>query len=270
MPEPTPSVAPVPGSRAGSDDTDAPLRTPPSWGKLVLVILTSLLLIPLGIGTGRKMMGGCDGARSATAVAWGEELDAPLLRYQLLRERGPQGARRLSDEEHAAGLRRALERSLAVYALAEHGASQGLEVDDRELGAYLTDERRNADLPMLRGPNGRFELKHYARALRIRFQLGTVRYEDYKRRELLARKALATLPAEALGAVVAPRLHATEAWLFHPALAAQLGGQVSGPGPAVQALVEAGTKSGEVVLPRPPPSPAAGQVPGPPARPERR
>ena len=227
------------------DEGDKPLRQPPSYGKLVLVILSCLLMIPLGIGTA-TVFPDCDGFGDAFAVVHGEDVDRSLLVYQLVREEGFDAGRNAAKGELEARFARALDRVVAVGVLAHRAAKQGIKVSDQELAAFLKDPVRNGDFPFFATEEGAFDAKRYQQVVGYGFRLGTKRYEDYKRQEILAARALAQLGPAARGEEVRPGLGATEAWLFHPFLARRLGARAPMAGPQVWALVDEARQAGQV------------------------
>lgn len=241
-----PQEPPPPGSRLALGKEDELRKGPPSYTKLLLIVLSCLLLVPLGIGTGTLFDTCSSSGAKGFAKVHGTEVDQGLLVYQLVREQGFDAGRH--DEDQGANLRRLLDRTVAVLVLAHHAEGQGLEASSAELAAYLKDPRKNGDFRLLAGEDGRFDAKRYPQAVQYGFRLSVRRYEQYKKAELLAMKALERLGPEAKGPEVAPGLGATEAWLFHPMLAAHLGAEAPGPGPQVWALVEQAKKAGQVEI----------------------
>ncbi|MBM4320008.1 MAG: hypothetical protein FJ125_08595 [Deltaproteobacteria bacterium] len=231
--------------KEGKDGSELP-KGPPSYGKLLLILLSCLLLIPLGVGSG-SMFGSCDEETSSSfAVVHGTQIDQQQLLFQLVREQGFAAGSPQDDE--ASDLRRLLERAVAVHVLAHRAEEEGLEVGEAELAAYLKDAGRNGDFPLLAGEDGRLDGQRYTQVVQYGFRLSVRRYEQYKRAELLARKALERLGPEARGPEVVPGIGAAEAWLFHPLLAARLGAQAPGPGPRVWELVEQDRATGKVKI----------------------
>ncbi len=239
--EPTPGE----GHHADGHESELPRRKGASIGKWLMILMSSMLLIPLGTSV-RHMFAGCDSMQDRFAEAYGDEIEPRMLRYQLVREQGFGGKATRPGESKSAAMRRVLDRVLTVYVLAHRAEEQGVDPTDAEVAAFIKDPARNGDLPLYSTPDGRLDPKLYKKVLQYGFHLGTTSYERYKRRELMAWRALDSMGDSAKGPVVTRGLHAVEIWLFHPMLAARLGAKTPGPGDALWSLVEEAMKAGDV------------------------
>lgn len=97
----------------------------------------------------------------------------------------------------------ALKIVLATHLLAERAEKAGLRVSDEEFVAYIQDPNRNIEFLNAYGRDGSFDGPFYERYVQHGLHVSLGSYEEFKRKELLARKYLTmmemqvhVLPAE--------------------------------------------------------------------------
>ncbi|RAL23500.1 hypothetical protein DL240_04895 [Lujinxingia litoralis] len=156
-------------------------------------ILVGLLIVVFAVFFGVPT-DGCrpSGSRAHLATVGGEEIFTEDVNVIYNRYYGANRSTTLDDtfyEQQAT----ALKAVLATYVLANRAEEAGLRVSDEEFAAYITDGSRNVEFLSSYGRTGEFDGPFYERYVKFGLSVPLQRYENFKRRELLARKYMAML-----------------------------------------------------------------------------
>ena len=108
-----------------------------------------------------------------------------------------------TEADIAASQAQALKGLVLLHLLAHQAQELGLRVSDEELRDYIKDPLRNAEYQVFYGNRGSFSGGYYKRYIENQLRVSRMRYEEFKRTELLAKKYLelvemqvGTLPGE--------------------------------------------------------------------------
>ena len=103
------------------------------------------------------------------------------------------GQRTIDDDQRFNQQAEALKVVITTHLLAERAREAGLRVSDEEFVEYLMDANRNVEFLSSYGSTGEFDGSFYERYVQNGLRVPINRYEDFKRKELLARKYLSML-----------------------------------------------------------------------------
>lgn len=149
------------------------------------MVLFAIIIVVFAISFGAPM-DGCQqssGPQRAATVA-GTEVMTDEVRIIYARYGGRD--RNLSEQQLAEDRAKALKALVIIHLLADEARKIGLRVGEDELLEYIKDPLRNAELAGILG--GRTGI--YQRYVLNQLRVSEVRYQEYKKTELLARKYL--------------------------------------------------------------------------------
>lgn len=138
-----------------------------------------------------------DGSRVQMASVNGDNIYTEDVNAILNRYFGGQRRSSQPDDEFFNQQAEALEIVIATYLLAQKAEAAGLRVSDEEFAEFITDPFRNIEFLVSYGRTGQFDGPFYERYVQFGLNVPINRYEEFKRRELLARKYLVLLDMQA-------------------------------------------------------------------------
>ena len=138
-----------------------------------------------------------DGSRARMASVNGDHIYTEDVNAILNRYFGGQRRSSQPDDEFFNQQAEALEIVIATYLLSQKAEAAGLRVSDDEFTEFITDPFRNIEFLVSYGRTGQFDGPFYERYVQFGLNVPINRYEDFKRRELLARKYLVLLDMQA-------------------------------------------------------------------------
>ncbi len=104
------------------------------------------------------------------------------------------GNRRGTDESQVIQQQATSLRALVyIHLLAERAEAAGIRVEEDEFQAYIKDRFQNIEFMYAYGQSGKFDGPFYKAYVQNQLRVSIPKYEEFKRRELLARKYLATV-----------------------------------------------------------------------------
>lgn len=162
---------------------------------ILIGVLIVFFAVFFGVPADGCMAG--DGQRSLMASVDGEDIyteDVNIIQNRMFAQRS--GSRQL-DEEFFSRQAESLRIVIAIHALANRAEEAGLRVSDEEFRQYMTDPARNFEFQVAYGRTGQFDGDFYERYVEGRLRTPITSYEEFKRRELLARKYLSMLDMHA-------------------------------------------------------------------------
>lgn len=95
-----------------------------------------------------------------------------------------------TEDELATEKSKALKALVIIHLLADQAEEMGLRVGDEELKRYILSPLRNAEFQALYGRNGKFDAGYYKRYVEYQLRISQKRYEEFKKKELLAKKLI--------------------------------------------------------------------------------
>ncbi len=137
-----------------------------------------------------------DGARVHMATVAGTQIhteDVRIIQNHYFRSQ----QRETMDDDYFRRQAEALKVVITVHLLADRAEQMGLRVSDEEFRSYLTDSVRNPEFLRFYGRTGLFHGPGYEEHVLLRLRTPYPNYEEYKRKELLARKYMALLEMQA-------------------------------------------------------------------------
>ena len=139
-----------------------------------------------------------DGQRDLHASVDGDDIftdEVNVIQNRFFQEER-QGSRQ-QDEDFFSRQAEALRITIAIYLLAQRAEEAGLRVSDEEFQQYMMDPNRNFEFLTSYGRTGQFDGDFYERYVQHGLRVPINSYEEFKERELLARKYLAMLDMHA-------------------------------------------------------------------------
>lgn len=153
------------------------------------MVIFAIIIVVFAISFGAPM-DGCQqssGPRRAATVdgddLMTDEIDIIYNRY------GGQN-KNATEDELAQEKAKALKALVIMHLLADQAEEMGLRVGDDELKRYLLSPLRNAEFQALYGRNGKFDPGYYKRYIEYQLRISQPQYEEFKKKELLAKKML--------------------------------------------------------------------------------
>lgn len=101
--------------------------------------------------------------------------------------------RNANEDEFVNNQALALRSVLLIHLVADKAEKAGLRVSEEEFKQYLLDPTRNIEYRYIYGRQGSFDGPLYKAYIQNQLRVAITRYEDFKRKELLARKYLAMI-----------------------------------------------------------------------------
>lgn len=163
------------------------MRQSASSGWMYILVAVIIAVFALSMGT---PMDGCTAKTDPREVARvnGRTLtreDIRLIHRRFMSRDAKQSQEQLHAEEA-----KALRALIIVHLLADEAERLGMRVSDEELRGYLLDPTRNQEFMYIYGSKGELDKTVYKNYIRYQLQAGMPAYEEFKKRELLARKLL--------------------------------------------------------------------------------
>ena len=163
---------------------------------ILIGVLIVFFAVFFGVPADGCMAG--DGQRNLMASVDGEDIfteEVNIIQNRMFRQ--DRQRQRQQDEEYFSQQAEALRIVMAIHLLANRAEQAGLRVSDDEFRQFMTDPVRNFEFQMAYGRTGQFDGEFYERYVEGRLRTPITSYEEFKRRELLARKYLAMLDMQA-------------------------------------------------------------------------
>lgn len=158
-------------------------------------IMVGVLIVVFAVFFGAPL-DGCGSAtqRALVAKVGGEDLHTDDVNIIYNRTFG--GQRTVDESQIRNQQAVALRALLLIHVMAEKAEDLGLRVSDEELQAYIKDPLNNFEFLYAYGQSGSFDGPFYKAYVQNQLRTPLPKYEDFKRRELLARKYVSLLEAQ--------------------------------------------------------------------------
>ena len=163
---------------------------------ILIGVLIVFFAVFFGVPADGCMAG--DGQRSLMASVDGDNVyteDVNIIQNRYFAE--DRRGTRTRDEQFYSQQAEALRIVIATHLLAQRAEEAGLRVSDEEFRDYITDANRNIEFMSAYGRTGEFDGPFYERYVRHGLRVPLQSYEDFKRKELLARKYMSILDMQA-------------------------------------------------------------------------
>lgn len=162
---------------------------------ILIGVLIVFFAVFFGVPADGCMAG--DGQRTLMASVNGDDIHTEDV--NTIQNRYFRGERttRTRDDEFYNRQAEALKIVITTHLLAQKAEEAGLRVSDEEFADYITDPNRNIEFLIAYGRTGQFDGPYYERWVQHGLRVPIPAYEEFKRRELLARKYLVMLDMQA-------------------------------------------------------------------------
>lgn len=151
-------------------------------------IMVAILVVVFAFYFGAPQGSGGGSRPDRVARVAGHDLfpeDVNVIQYRSF------GAQKATDEAELLQQQAASMRALLmIHLLADRAEKAGMRVSTEELTAYIKNPAANPEFLWAYGQNGKFDGPFYKNYVQFQLRINLAKYEDYKRRELLARKYL--------------------------------------------------------------------------------
>lgn len=152
------------------------------------MIVFAIIMVVFAISFGAPM-DGCQAKSGPQYVASVSGHDIETDDLGIVFNRWGGGRDRDTDENQLIKERaKALKALILVNLLADEAEKMGLYVNDEEFKTYLTSPLRNAEFQQLYGRSGKLNKSYYKNYVENQLRVSIKQYEEFKRRELMARK----------------------------------------------------------------------------------
>ena len=167
------------------------------------MIIFAVIMVVFAISFGAPM-DGCQAKSGPQYVATVAGHDIQTDELGIVYNRWGGSRDRDADESTTLSERaKALKALVLIHLLADEGQKLGLQVSDDELKDYILSATRNAEFQQLYGRSGKINKTYYENYINNQLRVSIPQYQNYKRRELMARKymelvemQIAATPAE--------------------------------------------------------------------------
>lgn len=153
------------------------------------MVVFAIIMVVFAISFGAPM-DGCQQSSGPKRAATVDGEDVMTDEVDIIFNRYGGNDKNPSEEELAAEKSKALKALVIIHLLSHQAEEMGLRVGEDELKRYILSPLRNAEFQALYGRNGKFDAGYYKRYVEYQLRISQKRYEEFKKKELLAKKLL--------------------------------------------------------------------------------
>lgn len=153
------------------------------------MVIFAIIMVVFAISFGAPM-DGCQQSSGPKRAATVHGEDLMTDEVNIIYNRYGGQTKNLTEEDLAREQSKALKALVLIHLLAEQAEEMGLRVGEDELKRYILSPLRNAEFQALYGRNGKFDPGYYKRYVEYQLRVSQNKYEEFKKKELLAKKLL--------------------------------------------------------------------------------